>query len=70
LISKSGLLLIGSLIAPASECTRTSRRYKINGTILSREIAASDNSAVSQYPLFSPFGINGGFYYVKAAYKF
>jgi iron complex outermembrane receptor protein len=43
---------------------------KINGTILSREIAARDNAAVTQYPIFSPFGINGGFYYVKAAYKF
>ncbi len=43
---------------------------KINGTIRAREIAAGDNAAVSQYPLFSPFGINGGFYYVKAAYRF
>jgi iron complex outermembrane receptor protein len=43
---------------------------KINSTILNREIAAGDNSAVTQYPLFSPFGINGGFYYVKATYKF
>jgi iron complex outermembrane receptor protein len=43
---------------------------KINSTILSREIAAGDNAAVTQYPIFSPFGINGGFYYVKAVYKF
>jgi iron complex outermembrane receptor protein len=43
---------------------------KINGTILGREIAAADNTAVTQYPIFSPFGINGGFYYVKASYKF
>jgi iron complex outermembrane receptor protein len=43
---------------------------KINGTILSRENAARDNAAVNQYPIFSPFGINGGFYYVKALYKF
>jgi iron complex outermembrane recepter protein len=43
---------------------------KLNGTILSREIAATDNAAVTQYPLFSPFGIDGGFYYVKAVYKF
>jgi iron complex outermembrane receptor protein len=43
---------------------------KLNSTILSRENAAADNTAVTQYPLFSPFGINGGFYYVKAAYKF
>ena len=38
--------------------------------LLSREIAAGDNAAVTQYPLYSPFGINGGFYYAKAAYKF
>jgi iron complex outermembrane receptor protein len=43
---------------------------KINSTIRTREIAAGDNAAVTQYPIFSPFGINGGFYYVKAVYKF
>jgi iron complex outermembrane receptor protein len=43
---------------------------KLNSNILDREIAAADNTAVTQYPLFSPFGINGGFYYVKAVYKF
>jgi iron complex outermembrane receptor protein len=43
---------------------------KLNGNILSHENAAGDNAAVDQYPIFSPFGINGGFYYVKAAYKF
>jgi len=43
---------------------------KLNSTILSRETAAADNTAVDQYPIFSPFGINGGFYYVKALYKF
>ena len=43
---------------------------KMNATILSRENAAGDNAAVQRYPLFSPFGENGGFYYVKAAYKF
>jgi iron complex outermembrane receptor protein len=28
------------------------------------------NSAVSQYPSFTPFGFNGGFYYVRAMYSF
>ena len=28
------------------------------------------NASSSQYPLWSPFGINGGFYYVKAFFKF
>jgi iron complex outermembrane receptor protein len=31
--------------------------------------AYGDNAGVTQYPVFSPFGINGGFYYVKASYK-
>ena len=43
---------------------------KINGIIREHEIAGGDNAGVSQYPIFSPFGINGGFYYVKATYKF
>jgi iron complex outermembrane recepter protein len=45
---------------------------KINGTILSREqnYPGGDNAAVGQYPIFSPFGINGGFYYAKVLYKF
>jgi len=29
-----------------------------------------DNAGVTQYPGFSPFGINGGFYYAKATYSF
>jgi iron complex outermembrane recepter protein len=29
-----------------------------------------DNAGVTQYPTFSPFGINGGFYYIKGTYKF
>jgi iron complex outermembrane receptor protein len=32
--------------------------------------AYGDNAGVTQYPIFSPFGINGGFYYVKATYTF
>jgi iron complex outermembrane recepter protein len=32
--------------------------------------AYGDNFAVSQYPQFSPLGINGGFYYVKAVFTF
>ena len=43
---------------------------KLNANILAHENAANDNAAVDQYPIFSPFGINGGFYYVKALYKF
>jgi iron complex outermembrane receptor protein len=43
---------------------------KLNANILSRENAAVDVAATVQYPIFSPFGINGGFYYVNAAYRF
>jgi len=43
---------------------------KLNSNVLAREKTAVDNAAVEQYPAFSPFGINGGFYYVKAAYNF
>jgi iron complex outermembrane recepter protein len=32
--------------------------------------AFGDNAGVTQYPVFSPFGINGGFYYVKGSYTF
>jgi iron complex outermembrane receptor protein len=41
-----------------------------NGNILNAENAAGDNAAVQQYPIFTPWGNNGGFYYVKAQYKF
>ncbi len=45
---------------------------KLNSNILSREqnYPGGDNAGVTQYPIFSPFGINGGFYYAKAIYKF
>ena len=43
---------------------------KLNSNILAHENAASDNAAVDQYPIFSPFGINGGFYYARATYRF
>jgi iron complex outermembrane receptor protein len=43
---------------------------KVNATILQRENAYVDVAATVQYPIFSPFGINGGFYYAKASYRF
>ena len=43
---------------------------QINGTVLAHERAADDNAAVQIYPSFSPYGINGGFYYAKATYTF
>jgi iron complex outermembrane receptor protein len=41
-----------------------------NAGLLGVQRAANDNGAVAIYPGFSPLGINGGFYYVKAAFKF
>jgi iron complex outermembrane receptor protein len=41
-----------------------------NPGLLAVERATNDNGAVRIYPSFSPFGINGGFYYVRAVYSF
>ena len=43
---------------------------KLNPTLLQTYNDAGDNTAVSQYPAFSPFGFNGGYYYVKLGYSF
>jgi iron complex outermembrane receptor protein len=47
---------------------------KLNSTLLEHLNVyggkLGDPTAVEQYPFFSPFGIDGGFYYVKASYKF
>jgi iron complex outermembrane receptor protein len=44
----------------------------INATQLAHENNPyyGDNVGTNQYALFSPFGINGGYYYLKARYKF
>jgi iron complex outermembrane receptor protein len=45
---------------------------KFNSTLLNRydNFAYGDTQGVIQYPGFSPFGINGQFYYAKATYSF
>lgn len=45
---------------------------KLNGVLRSHydNVAYNDNMGVQQYPSFSPFGIDGGFYYVKATVSF
>jgi iron complex outermembrane receptor protein len=43
---------------------------KRNDTFRGVQFAAGDNGAVAQYPSFSPFGINGGYYYGRVVYKF
>jgi iron complex outermembrane recepter protein len=42
----------------------------LNGTILAHEWAAGDGGYTSWYPIFSPFGIDGGYYYAKATITF
>ena len=34
------------------------------------QFAGRDNAAVAQYPSFSPFGINGAYYYGKFTFRF
>lgn len=43
---------------------------QVNSNILQHEIDYADSGAVSRYPIFSPFGIDGGFYYAKATITF
>ena len=43
---------------------------KVNPLVLAEQRANLDNAAVTIYPGFSPFGINGGYYYARAALKF
>ncbi len=42
----------------------------VNPANTALNVANFDNSAVEKYPPFSPFGIDGGFYYVRAHFKF
>jgi len=42
----------------------------LNSTILTREFNADDYTSVGHYPSFSPFGIDGGFYYARATVSF
>jgi iron complex outermembrane receptor protein len=42
----------------------------INPEVLAIQRANLDNSAVTIYPSFSPIGINGGYYYARANFKF
>jgi iron complex outermembrane receptor protein len=42
----------------------------VNATLLAEQRANLDNAAVTVYPSFSPFGINGGYYYARAGFKF
>jgi len=43
---------------------------QVNPKILETQRANLDNGAVTIYPGFSPIGINGGYYYARASFKF
>jgi len=43
---------------------------QVNAGLLAEQRANLDNGAVTVYPSFSPFGINGGYYYARLGYKF
>jgi iron complex outermembrane receptor protein len=42
----------------------------VNSALLAERRANLDNGAVGIYPSFSPFGINGGYYYARVGLKF
>ncbi len=43
---------------------------KVNPALRDDYLRANSNGYATQYPSFSPFGINGGYYYGKVAYTF
>jgi iron complex outermembrane recepter protein len=43
---------------------------QLNPALTAAYYAYDDNAGVVKYPTFSPFGIDGGFYYVRAGYRF
>ena len=43
---------------------------KTNAELLRIQRASLDNVAVVVYPAFSPFGVNGGYYYARMNYNF
>ena len=42
----------------------------VNASLLAEQRANLDNAAVSVYPSFAPFGINGGYYYARLGFRF
>jgi iron complex outermembrane recepter protein len=43
---------------------------KVNNQLIAGYAAAYNRSTVDQYPAFSPFGFDGGFYYLRGVYNF
>lgn len=60
----------GWLLAAGAKNLFNTYPNKRNGDVQSSYEKAYSNGNVSQYASNSPFGINGGYYYVRANYKF
>ena len=43
---------------------------EVNATLRQEYFSVNSNAYVTKYPTFSPFGINGGYYYGKISYSF
>ena len=43
---------------------------EVNATLRQEFFSVNSNAYVTKYPTFSPFGINGGYYYGKISYSF
>ena len=43
---------------------------QVNATLRQEYFSVNSNAYVTKYPTFSPFGINGGYYYGKISYSF
>jgi iron complex outermembrane receptor protein len=66
-----GMTLLDKLTVAAG-ANNLFNRYPntVNGANTALNAAAFDNAAVEKYPPFSPFGIDGGFYYLRMHLKF
>ena len=60
----------GWLIAIGAKNLFNTYPNKRNAIVQASYEAAYSNGNVGQYPNNSPFGINGGYYYARASYKF
>ena len=60
------------LPAPMEDTSNLFNRYpdKTNSDLLAVYRAAKNTAATEIYPSFSPFGINGGYYYGRMVYSF
>ena len=75
MLKKMGGTLLAAAIAGNAGAVGANNLFNkypdgVNPALLADQRAAGDNAAVNVLPSFSPIGINGGYYYVRANYKF